>query len=274
MKKLVIINGVTGAIGSACLAHFASQSDTIVYGISRKAKDFTEFLKNEKLPVATLVCSITSESYPARMATYFSKAINADEFSEIIYIHGLGVYPFEIDREGNHLVQHDNDCDGIDDRCLLLTHHMFSSFCKSIPFNTRKSTHSFIFGGIADVHEPIAHRSWWFTMKKLKETITGFFKSGNKEILSLNKVSLINISSVLCPNELIARPFVFSETDNDPAFWLHPEEVAQFVNVIHKTKQDVSFKEYELFKKKPKFDPNYYQDEKFTPRKITELFGN
>lgn len=272
MKKLVIINGVTGAIGSACLSHFGSQSDTIVYGLSRKAKDFREIIKNGKLPVATLICSITSESYPSRMATYFAQSIDAEEFSEILYIHCIGVYPFEIDKEGNHTVLYDNDCNGIDDRCTLLTRDMFGSFFKSIPFETRKPTHSCIFGGIADKHEPIAHRSWWITVKELKEDINNFFNSTEKKFVEMNRVSIINISSVLCPNELITRPFVFSETDSDPVFWLRPDEVASFVDAVHKTKQDAPLKEYELFKKKPAFDPEYYIDEKFTPRKIKELF--
>jgi hypothetical protein len=272
MKKLVIINGVTGAIGSACLSLFASDPNTVVYGISRKAKDFREIAQKGKLPISTLICSISSESYPARMATYFAQAIQVEYFSHIVYIHCIGVYPFEIDKEGNRLVMHDNDCDGIDDRCGLLTNHMFSSFFRGIPFETRKPTHSFIFGGIADKHEPIAHRSWWFTVKNLKDSICNFFKIADPEIAVLNHVSFVNISSVLCPNELISRPFVFSETDNNPQYWLRPEEVASFVATIQSLGQDVSFKEYELFKKKPGFDPEYYTDEKFTPRKIKELF--
>lgn len=272
MKKLVIINGVTGAIGSACLSHFGSQFDTIVYGLSRKAKDFREIAKNGKLPIATLICSITSESYPSRMATYFAQAIDAEEFSEILYTHCIGAYPFEIDKDGNHTVLYDNDCNGIDDRCTLLTRDMFDSFFRAIPFETKRPTHSFIFGGIADKHEPTAHRSWWITMKELKEDINKHVASADVTFVEINKVSIINISSVLCPNELISRPFVFSETDSDPVFWLRPDEVALFVDVVHKTKQDLPFKEYELFKKKPGFDLEYYQDEKFTPRKIKELF--
>ncbi len=36
MKDLIIINGVTGAIGSAVLAEFACQENTCIYGLSRK----------------------------------------------------------------------------------------------------------------------------------------------------------------------------------------------------------------------------------------------
>lgn len=94
----------------------------------------------------------------------------------------------------------------------------------------------------------------------------------NEEKLLGVKISLVNISSVLCPNELISRPFVFSATDADPMYWLQPAEVAQFLESLMQKKQRQNFKEYELFKKKPGFDPEYYTDEKFTPRKIKELF--
>jgi hypothetical protein len=277
MKKLVIIHGVTGAIGSACLAHFASQKDTVVYGISRKARDFRDFCSNGKLPIATLICSLSGRSrddhYPARMMDYFGKAIEADAFDKIYYIHALGVYPFEIDEQGNRIVRYDNDQDGIDDRCRLLTLDMFDEFYIGLPNRVQKSVHSFIFGGIADKHEPLAHVSWWKTMKLLKQGIIENF-SGNMEssIKERIRVSLVNISSVLCPNELITRPFVFSKTDGDPQYWLKPEEVAMFVSSIMDIGQGDYFKEYELFKKRPDFDADYYKDEKFTPRKVAELF--
>lgn len=278
MKKLVIIHGVTGAIGSACLSLFGSQKDTVVYGISRKAKDFREFCVGGKLPAKTLICSISGDTlddhYPARMSYQLGKAIDPELFEGIYYIHALGVYPFEIDDAGNRTVSFDNDMDGIDDRCTELTHYMFSSFYSGIASVTRKHVHSFIFGGIADKHEPFAHTSWWKTMKELKTTLVETFEKSEQGsvIKNLCKVSVINISSVLCPNELISRPFVFTNTDGDPEYWLTPLEVASLLQNIITLGQQEDFREYELFKVKPKFDPEYYEDKKFTPRKITELY--
>lgn len=278
MKKLVIIHGVTGAIGSACLSLFASQKDTVVYGISRKAQDFREFCKGGKLPLATLICSVsgrdTNDHYPSRMSYHFGQAINPDLFESIYYIHALGVYPFEIDENGDRIVRCDNDQDGIDDRCHLLTRTMFDSFYTGIASQIKKPVHSFIFGGIADKYEPFAHISWWKTIKELKNTLIEAFERSEQGsiIKNLSKVSVVNISSVLCPNELISRPFVFTNTDGDPAYWLTPMEVANFLQNIIAIGQQESFKEYDLFKKKPDFDLNYYEDENFTPRKIAELF--
>ncbi|MBP7846487.1 MAG: hypothetical protein KA007_03535 [Candidatus Pacebacteria bacterium] len=268
MKKLVIINGVTGAIGSACLAYFGSKSDHVVYGISRKAKDYNDFCENGKLPIATLICSISKEEYPPRMADYFSRAIPAESFSEIYYIHAIGVYPFEVNSQGNHIVHFDDDMDGIDDRCGVLTKSLFSSFYSKIPSVTGKRMRSFIFGSLADKHEPTVHASWWKTIKRLKDSIVEEQKTNMPGI-----VSVVNISSVLCPNELISRPFVFSKTDALPEYWLQPSEVAHFVGTLISVGQSEKFKEYEFFKNKPEFESDYYKDEKFTPRKMKELFG-
>ena len=266
MKKLVIIHGVTGAIGSACFGLFASQKDTIVYGISRKAKDFSEFCVDENLPMKTLICSI-SETSAARMALEFADAISTEKFDQISYIHAVGLYPFEIDSKGNKIIQYDDDKDGIDDRCLYLTKILFTHFCSTLAQATRKPFHAVLFGSLADEHKPIAHTSWWKSIEKLKENLLYRQKNGATEI-----VSLVNISSVLCPNELITRPFVFTATDANPHYWLQPIEVAQFVEKILKKKRVKKFKEYFLFKKVPKFDKEYYEDHKFTPRKVAELY--
>lgn len=275
MKRLVIIHGVTGAIGSACLAMFASQENTVVYGISRQAKDFREFCTDGKLPVATLICSITSETYPDRKATYFAQAIQAEAFSEVYYIHAVGVYPFEIDAEGNRVVKFDNDADGIDDRCKNLA-ELFHTFYSSLPHYLQKHVRSFLFGGIADKYEPFAHMSWWKTMNWLKETLKEDFKKTFKWKSTKGKcpisVSLVNISSVLCPNELLTRPFVFSATDSNPQYWLLPTDVAAFMNELINKGQTQKFKEYSLFKKLPNFSETYYDDQNFTPRKVKELF--
>ena len=279
MKRLVIIHGVTGAIGSACLSLFASQKDTVVYGISRKARDFREFCVDGKLPTKTLICSLSGRSldddYPARMSYYFAQAISPETFESIYYIDALGVYPFEIDEKGNRTIHYDNDQDGIDDRCTLLTQHMFTSFYRGLPHEIKAPVHSFIFGGIADKYEPTAHASWWKTMKALKaDIIESFEKSEHgSTIKTFCKVSLINISSVLCPNELISRPFVLTATDNDPAYWLLPNEVATYIDFICISHQRENFREYELFKMKPNFDEQYYEDQKFTPRKVAELYN-
>ncbi len=170
-KKLVIIHGVTGAIGSACLSLFASQPNTVVYGISRKAKHFKELCQDLVLPAKTLICSIydSDEHYGGiNEVSRFFHTIPKDVYSDIHYIHAIGHYPFEIDDQGNHFISHDNDMDGIDDRCTILTYETFLSFFLN-QRSLSKVPRFFIFGGLADRHEPVVHASYWKTMKRLKE---------------------------------------------------------------------------------------------------------
>jgi hypothetical protein len=94
------------------------------------------------------------------------------------------------------------------------------------------------------------------------------------EVKKNKNLSMIvfNISSILCPHELITRPFVFTDTDANQFYWLNPYELSKFVlKMIAKTKN--GFYEFEKFKIKPNFSPNtYYKDKKFTPRKVKELY--
>ena len=58
MKTLVIIIGVTGAIGTACLARFSREHGPTIIGLSRQAEKYSFFTKNNYLPDNTLICSI------------------------------------------------------------------------------------------------------------------------------------------------------------------------------------------------------------------------
>ena len=54
-KKIYIINGVTGNIGSSIFTYLVQQENTIVYGISRKGLPIADFITDEKLPDKHLV---------------------------------------------------------------------------------------------------------------------------------------------------------------------------------------------------------------------------
>ena len=42
--KLVIISGVSGALGNTFLSKYGRQNNVVVYGISRKAVNFSKFI--------------------------------------------------------------------------------------------------------------------------------------------------------------------------------------------------------------------------------------
>jgi hypothetical protein len=122
-----------------------------------------------------------------------------------------------------------------------------------------------IFGGIADKFKPVVHKSWWTVMEKTKEKM-------RKEAEQKGNISffLLNISSVICPHELITRPFVFQNTNADASFWLMPHEVAEQVAALVFSKQ-TGFVEDDLFHKADYYEKDYFVDTKFTKRKRDEL---
>jgi hypothetical protein len=264
MKTLVIINGVTGAIGTACLARFSREPDVTIYGLSRKAELFSVFKKDEYLPDNSLICSIGDIANKNNCES-FVKSINQILYDKIVYIHAVGVYPFEIDASGNIKVSHDTDGDGVDDRVVELSYNAFFAMTDTLR-DMAKSINALIFGGIADKHHPVVHKSWWTVMEKIKENM-------NKIILNDNSINffVLNISSVICPHEILTRPFVFQHTNANPRFWLMPHEVAEEVAMLTFFDSHKGFIEQDLFHNADYYQDDYFTGKKFTDRKKAEL---
>lgn len=265
-RKLVIISGVTGAIGNSLLAKYAREENTIVYGISRKARPLKDFIdpKTKKIFDSTLIFSL--EKMDEKNYFKFINLIDFSKFFEVNYVHALGVYPFEIDETGEYIVENDGDKDGINDLVKFLSYDVFRFLTKKIISSTKIQINIGIFGSLADKHKPLAHKSWWKIFEKTKK----YMKSVKKENVSMH---VFNISSVACSHEILTRPFVFIKTDADPRYWLSSEEVTRKVFEEFSKRKNGYF-EHELFHIKPEFDKEYYVDKKFTPRKVNELFSD
>ncbi len=260
-KKLIIISGITGAVGSALLAEYASHKNTCIYGISRQGLPMENFLLNDKFPIATLICSVGAlETLPIQR---FVEAIDFEKFQSVTYIHGLGLFPFEVNEKGETVISDDNDHDGINDECMKMTYDLFTLFAQTIRDSFPGVLTPILFGAIADTHHPSVHQSWWRVIEKTKEWM--------KNHPTIGMFRVFNISSVLCPHEIITRPFVFISTDARQDYWLKPSDLARFVykSLGH---GHSSFVEYSFYKKLPVFNLHYYKDEHFTPRKIAELY--
>ncbi|HEV7449691.1 MAG TPA: hypothetical protein VGP13_04100 [Candidatus Paceibacterota bacterium] len=263
MKTLVIINGVTGAIGTACLARFSREEDTVIYGLSRQAPNFTEFAQGGLLPARTLICSIGNITN-IKDAKAFADAIDPALFKKIIYVHAVGVYPFELDATGNIKVSNDADGDGIDDRVVQLSHDAFFTMSDALA-GLGKSLSVLIFGGIADKYQPAVHTSWWSVMGKVKSAML------KRAVVYKNAAyHLLNISSVICPHEILTRPFVFINTNADPRFWLMPSEVADKAAELTLSNK-IGFVETDLYHASNYYHTAYFKDEHFTKRKQAEL---
>jgi hypothetical protein len=260
-KTLVVIAGVTGAIGSACLAKYGCLPDTTIIGISRQAIPASAYLSNAPcLPDGTLLCSIGNITTQTDCRA-FAAMICRESYTEIAYVHALGIYPFELDVSGDVSVSHDDDGDGIDDRVVSLSYDAFFHMVGALS-GLGLPVKALIFGGIADKHRPAVHRSWWTVMERVKARMR---ESVNAQIA----FAVLNISSVLCPHELLTRPFVFTATDACPQFWLRPDEVAD--KTVTTLQGATGYVEVELFHRSLYYREGYYVDERFTLRKRTEL---
>lgn len=264
-QTLVILSGITGAIGSAVLAEYGRKRNTVIYGISRQAHHIEDFLNEEtgKLYQRTLVCSVgevTEKSYHK-----FIDLIDFSAFSEVIYVHALGIYPFEVDHSGNYITEHDYDGDGIDDRCIFLTYTLFKSITSRIAELINIPLKCVIFGGLSDKHNPKAHKSWNYVIGKTKKYMLA---TARQNISML----VLNISSVVCSHELITRPFAFINTDANHSYWLSPWEVGKKVAKELK-KMEGGYCETEIFNHNPQFQNGYYEDKNFTPRKVLEIYN-
>ncbi|MES2060035.1 MAG: hypothetical protein V4438_03330 [Patescibacteria group bacterium] len=264
MKTLVIINGVTGAIGTACLARFSREIDTTIIGLSRKAKPYYEFVRDGHLPDKTIICNV-GDPITESGCKSFVGAIDHVLYEKIIYVHALGVYPFEIDIDGNVKVSNDADGDGIDDKVVELSYNAFFAMVTAIR-SANKPLDALIFGGVADKHKPAVHKSWWTVMQIVKENMKKIVQEGTD-----TNFFVLNISSVICPHEILTRPFVFEDTNADPRFWLMPHEVAEEVANLTLSDTNQGFIEQDLFHKADYYQDDYFTEEKFTDRKKAEL---
>ena len=201
----------------------------------------------------------------------FLTRIDFKKFKSVTYVHAIGHYPFEVNEHGDIAVTDDKDGDGINDKCSrLLRVFRYTVSCIDRLVDKKRKTFkckAVLFGSISDKYKPTAHASSWKSMEKTKhwahcvETNFCFY--------------LINISSVICPHELITRPFVFTQTDADHMYWLKPADVAYLVRSqtsVYWKKEGTLLHEREEFKKNPNFSEDYYDDNNFTPRKVSELF--
>ena len=263
-RSLVIVSGVTGAIGSAVLAEYGRKKNVVIYGISRQASNMRQFINRDtrKLHQRTLICSIdevTEKSYQD-----FISLIDFSGFSEVIYVHALGLYPFEVDHNGNYVTENDYDGDGINDKCMFLTYTLFKTVTSKIAELTNVPLKCAIFGGLSDKHNPRAHKSWNHVIEKAKKYMMA---SAKKNISML----ALNISSVICSHELITRPFAFINTDADHTYWLSPWEVGRKV-AKELGRMEGGYCETEIFNHNPNFRNGYYNDKNFTPRKVLEIY--
>ncbi len=262
-KTLVIINGVTGAIGTACLARFSREHNTNIIGLSRRALNVDTFCRDGYLPDNTLACFIGDISNKEDCEN-FTKKINKKLYEKIVYIHAVGAYPVELDNLGNIHVSHDDNNDGIDDLVVKISHDAFFAMTEALE-SINLPIKALIFGSIADKFKPLVHKSWWTVIERTKEKMKREAQK-NKNI----SFFVLNISSVITSSELLNRPFVFQNTTADESFWLMPSEVAEKATSLLISNR-TGFVEDEIFHKADYYKKDHFTEERYTKQRKNEL---
>ena len=266
-KKLLIINGVMGVIGSPVFSYFSALDDYVVWGVSRQGKYYEEYLnESNKLPDANMVFSL-GDYYSDKSQIAIGSFVNTVDYDSVTFIHAMGKFVTEIDKDGQLAIEDDVDKDGINDSVKQLSYNIPLSFVNE--FLAQNKQINFIqIGSLSDKHNIELHGSWVKSMNLLKEDLVKISNSNP----NLNAL-ILNVSSVLTPKELIERPFVSVQTDAEMQYWLPPIDIAVCIDE-HVKGPTKGYSEKELYKIWPNFSKKHYTLDEYKERRKSELFSS
>ncbi|MEX2436707.1 MAG: hypothetical protein WD471_00910 [Candidatus Paceibacterota bacterium] len=268
MKRLIIINGVMGVIGSPLFSYFAESEDNIVWGISRRGLYFDEYVSKEggTLPQSNIVFSL-GDYRTENNALTINSFMDTIPDIPIVFIHAMGKFVTEINEMGNISIENDYDDDGINDEVKCLTYDVPLLFAKEL--QKRSSSVLFIqIGSLSDSHNLELHSSWVKSIGLLKEDLMRISEVNNNF-----KTLILNVSSVLTPKELIDRPFISIQTDADMKYWLPPTEIARFIDEYDSSQKE-SFFEKDLYRSWPDFSEEHFSLNTYKERRKSEFYNN
>lgn len=262
-KQLVIIAGVTGSIGQELLRHYLPDSNTLVYGLSRRGVSMDLF---DKLPSHNLIVHVDMHS-DANINKFIDK-LPDDKFEKITYYHLLGEFKTEITEDLKIQVENDHDKDGINDEVYKLVGHAYKSMVsrinqisiqKSIPVNIVS------YGSLADRH----HIPCFQSFGKSREIVKSFSREMIRHNTQMN-VYLFDTSTILAADEMLERPFIFA-TDVNPTYWITPLELVN--RTISFISSEKGFVEKDIYLASPNFSDDYFDAEVTYVRRVKELYN-
>jgi short-subunit dehydrogenase len=230
-KRLVIISGASRGLGKTFADHYRAEKDTEVIGIGRS-----------KRPGLTLLDLLDDAA-----VNKFVSQLDIDQFSDIIYMHSVGIDKFEPDGKP-HI---DLDGDGIDDEvyasnvtaCLNLAEPLVDKIR-----STSKSMTIVQIGAIGDIYCV----PYWQSFTKSKNVIRRYLKSIT--VKNVRGITL-NVSSTLDEDNN-----KFGRVNADTSYWQTSKElVAKSVGTIDTMKTlDSRYLEVDFYKHDPNFKSDYF----------------
>jgi NADP-dependent 3-hydroxy acid dehydrogenase YdfG len=243
-KKLVIVSGASGSLGRAYIENLRERLNVECVGIVRSGAKSSEY--NTRVIHVDLLDE--SEVVSSMNGIDFTHA------SEVIFIHPVGKFKFEKNGKPDSDVDHD----GIDDDVYrsnvdtfrAIVHPLLKKLHQQALLSNPIPLKLCAFGSISDRY----HVPYWQSYSKSKDILRQLMFSLVKQA-PVGSISgmVVNLSSVDTHNERDLRPSA------DKAYWLSCHEIAEkTVPVL--LDEPFSWKEFDVFKPKPAFDPSYYRD--------------
>lgn len=241
MKKLIIIAGAAGEIGTAFIEKFLMQKDTECIAIIRNKP----LLINEE-NLKKITCNLNNIS---EIENSF-KEIDFRKYAEVIYLHTIGVDKF--DPRGYPYIKPMKTIDPDIYNTNVNSFKYLFKYCveKIKEINKDHITTLFktvIIAGTSDKHAPFVIESFCEAKFILRQYIQSAVNLYPQWCSGLS----VNVTSTITESALAVRPFA------DTTFWLTPNEVVdQSLQKVLQT--GLGYSEIDLFKYSPEYTSDYY----------------
>lgn len=244
-NRLFVVTGASGKLGKAFVLGLREEGERII-ALTRKET----VVEN----IETHSVDLLNEN---KIALIFSQ-IDFSSCDEIYLIHAVGKFKFE--KNTSDIT--DVDKDGIDDDVYSTNVLTLKNILKGLLVHRPAIAKIKVctFASVSDKYDV----PFWSSYTKAKNIIKGYLKelceSGHIQAL------VVSVSTVDTGNENDLRPHA------DKTYWLKPQEIV--AQTLPELTSLLSYKEIEVIKEKPNFDPHYYLDHEAILKKWQNEMGN
>lgn len=243
-KKLVIIAGAAGEIGSEFCAQLAERHIDCIAVVRNKTLSITSPL------VRSIQCNLDNQQ---EIEEKF-RTVEFEMYDQVIYLHTIGVDKF--DPRGYPSIHPMNTIDPEVYHTNVNSFKYLMRYCVqrirniNLERKTKKTEFKIaIIAGVADKHAPFVIESFCeakFILRQYIQSSVGLYPEW---VSGLS----INVTSTITKSALAVRPYA------DTKYWLTPQEVvAQSMNEL--VGEHAGYKEIDIIKNLPNFIEGYYEN--------------
>lgn len=256
MKKLIIIAGAAGEIGTEYAKAFSQEEIDVIAIVRNKKTNITSSFVTE------ISCHLDDE---VSISKAFS-SVSLEDYQEITYLHTIGVDKF--DPRGYPAIQPMNT---IDEDVYKTNVNSFKYFMRYVvkrmgSFNEGKKEkiqlRLAMIGGVADKYAPFVIESFC----EAKYIIRQYIRCQTELYPDWISGVSINVTSTVTKSALAVRPFA------DTSYWLEPKDVV-CASIKKLFDKKVPYEEIDIIKKLPTFVSGYYENNKMLYEKWTKETG-